>query len=94
MTVSPSIFYFVRAVQARPPCCACSGETCHNTNNTTLPIMLPSVSRIFFQRANPADQEQHKKLFVDNKLAITEDPRFEKEFARYPVLYVDFSVSK
>jgi hypothetical protein len=56
--------------------------------------MLPSVSRTFFQRANPADQEQRKKLFVDNKLAITEDPRFEREFARYPVLYVDFSVSK
>ena len=56
--------------------------------------MLPSVSRMFFKRANPADQEQRKKLFVDNKLTITEDPRFEKEFARYPVLYVDLSVSK
>jgi hypothetical protein len=57
--------------------------------------MLPSVFGTFFQRANPADQEQRKKLFVDNQLAITEDPRFETEFARYyPVLYVDFSVSK
>lgn len=56
--------------------------------------MLLYVSRMFFQRANPADQEQRKRLFVDNTLAITEDPRFEREFARYPVLYVDFSVSK
>ncbi|KIM76795.1 hypothetical protein PILCRDRAFT_12500 [Piloderma croceum F 1598] len=52
---------------------------------------LLRLFRAFFERKDPADQEQRKKLFVNNKLAITKDDRFEAEFARYSVLYVDFS---
>jgi len=50
-----------------------------------------TLLRAYFERTNLAEQKECQKLFVDNKLAITEDLRFETEFARYPVLYVDFS---
>jgi hypothetical protein len=52
---------------------------------------LLRLFRAFFERVNPAEQERRKKLFVDNQLAITQSGIFEKEFGRYPVLYVDLS---
>jgi hypothetical protein len=55
---------------------------------------LPLVSRAFFKRANPADADQRRKLFVENNLKITESPEFDAEFARYPVLYINLSVSQ
>jgi hypothetical protein len=43
---------------------------------------------------NPAEKAQRMELFFKNNFAIIKDPKFEKEFGRYPVLYVDLSVSK
>jgi hypothetical protein len=52
---------------------------------------LLRLFRAFFERTNHVDQEHRRQLFAQNELAITNDPRFETEFAQYPVLYVDFS---
>lgn len=49
---------------------------------------------LFFLNTHPVEQQHRKELFLKNKLAIAEDARFESEFGRYPVLYIDFSVSK
>ena len=93
MTIIPSIFSFVPDVQVRQLYCACSGETCNDANKDASLKRPPLFPRAFFERKDPADQEERRKLFENNQLAITKDARFETEFARYPVLYVDFSVS-
>jgi hypothetical protein len=60
----------------------------------TSPTRLPLVSRAFFKRTNPADADERRKLFVENNLMITESAEFDAEFARYPVLHIDLSVSQ
>jgi hypothetical protein len=56
--------------------------------------MHVTLHRLFFERGNPAAVNEHKDLFRDNNLAIIHDYRFDQEFGKYPVLYVDSSVSE
>ena len=50
-----------------------------------------SECRVFFQRTDPASATERKNLFK-NDMEISRDGRFDVEFGRYPVLYVDLSV--
>jgi hypothetical protein len=46
----------------------------------------------FFECTSSNEQAQQKDVFMKNELTIVQDARFEMEFGKYPVLYVDFSV--
>jgi hypothetical protein len=52
------------------------------------------VYRRFCERTNPAEKKLRKHLFRQNNLAIINDPCFKKEFGRYPVIFLNLSVSK
>jgi len=86
------IFSFIPNIQARQLYCTCSGQ--NDTNKDASLKLPPLFPRAFFECKYPTDQEECRKLFENNQLTITKDARFEIEFAQYPVLYVDLSVSK
>lgn len=49
-------------------------------------------SRAFFEAVKPEDAEQTRKIFQDLNLKVFNTPFFDKYFAQYTVVYLDFTV--